>query len=59
VVALAVQGQPNKLIAHTLGISHATVRVLTARAARKLRAATREEMIRCYASYANAAELAT
>jgi ATP/maltotriose-dependent transcriptional regulator MalT len=50
VVEWAAQGHHNKLIAHTLGIAHATVRVLVARAARKLRAGTRDELIRRFAN---------
>jgi len=46
IVALAVLGQHNKLIAYNLGISHSTVRVLMARAARKLCAQSRDELIR-------------
>ena len=48
IVALAVLGQHNKLIAYNLGISHSTVRVLMARAARKLGARSRDELIRRY-----------
>jgi DNA-binding CsgD family transcriptional regulator len=46
IVALAVLGQHNKLIAYNLGISHSTVRVPMARAARKLGAQSRDELIR-------------
>jgi DNA-binding CsgD family transcriptional regulator len=45
VVALASLGRSNKLIAYELGIAHATVRVLFARAARKLGVQTRLELI--------------
>jgi DNA-binding CsgD family transcriptional regulator len=44
-VAHAAVGQHNKLIAYTLGISHATVRVLIARAAKRLGVRTRAELI--------------
>lgn len=46
VIALASMGHHNKLIAYNLGISHSTVRVLLARAARKLGVGTREDLIR-------------
>ena len=46
VVAFAAMGQHNKLIAYNLGIAHSTVRVLIARAARKLGAHSRRELIR-------------
>jgi DNA-binding CsgD family transcriptional regulator len=46
VVALAVAGHHNKLIAYNLGISHSTVRVLMSRAAEKLGAHSREDLIR-------------
>jgi DNA-binding CsgD family transcriptional regulator len=45
VVALAAMGHHNKLIAYNLGISHSTVRVLTARAAEKLGVRSRKELI--------------
>jgi DNA-binding CsgD family transcriptional regulator len=45
VVALAVHGRSNKLIAYELGLAHSTVRVLMARACVKLRATTRNELI--------------
>lgn len=45
VVACAVLGQENKLIAYSLGVSHATVRVLIGRAAAKLGVRTRQELI--------------
>ena len=50
VAALALSGQHNKLIAYNLGISHSTVRVLMARAARKMGARSRDELIRLYAN---------
>jgi DNA-binding CsgD family transcriptional regulator len=45
-------GHTNKVIAYELGISHSTVRVLVARAARKLGAASREELSRLVAEAA-------
>jgi hypothetical protein len=50
VATLAVLGQHNKLIAYNLGISHSTVRVLMARAARKIGARSRDVLIRLYAN---------
>jgi DNA-binding CsgD family transcriptional regulator len=44
VVAYVALGHSNKLIAYELGIADSTVRVLVARAARKLGARTREEL---------------
>jgi len=44
VVSYASFGHSNKLIAYELGISHATVRVLMARAATKLGVKTRDEL---------------
>jgi DNA-binding CsgD family transcriptional regulator len=46
VVALAIAGRSNKVIAYELGIAHATVRVLIARASAKLNVRTREELVR-------------
>jgi DNA-binding CsgD family transcriptional regulator len=46
VASLAGLGHPNKLIAYELGLAHSTVRVLLARAAAKLGARTRSEMVR-------------
>jgi DNA-binding CsgD family transcriptional regulator len=46
VVAFAVMGHHNKLIAYNLGISHSTVRVLMSRAAQKLEAHSRADLIR-------------
>ena len=46
VVAFASMGHHNKLIAYNLGISHSTVRVLIARAAAKLGARSRDELVR-------------
>ncbi|MEO8178032.1 MAG: protein kinase [Deltaproteobacteria bacterium] len=45
VTALAALGRSNKLIAYELGLAHATVRVLIARAARKIGARSRAELI--------------
>lgn len=41
-------GHENKMIGYILGVSHATVRVLVARAAAKLGARTREDLIAAY-----------
>ncbi|HTQ06766.1 MAG TPA: helix-turn-helix transcriptional regulator [Polyangiaceae bacterium] len=46
VVGYAQLGHHNKLIAYELGIAHSTVRVLISRAAAKLGARTREELLR-------------
>jgi DNA-binding CsgD family transcriptional regulator len=48
VLSLAALGQSNKFIAYELGISHATVRVLVARAAAKLGATSRAALVRIY-----------
>jgi DNA-binding CsgD family transcriptional regulator len=45
VASLAGLGHSNKLIAYELGLAHSTVRVLLARAAAKLGACTRSEMV--------------
>jgi DNA-binding CsgD family transcriptional regulator len=45
VAALAALGRSNKLIAYELGLAHATVRVLIARAAKKVGARSRSELI--------------
>jgi DNA-binding CsgD family transcriptional regulator len=45
VTSLAALGRSNKLIAYELGLAHSTVRVLFARAAVKLGARTRSEVI--------------
>jgi DNA-binding CsgD family transcriptional regulator len=50
VVRRAVLGATNKVIAYDLGISHSTVRVLVARAARKLGVRTRQELVDLLAS---------
>ena len=49
VVELASMGHHNKLIAYNLGVSHSTVRVLIARAARKLQSSSRNDLIHRYA----------
>jgi DNA-binding CsgD family transcriptional regulator len=54
VLAAAATGRTNKLIAYELGLSHSTVRVLLARAARKLDAATRKELVAIYLAHARA-----
>jgi DNA-binding CsgD family transcriptional regulator len=46
IVGYAQLGHHNKLIAYELGIAHSTVRVLLSRAAAKLGARTREELLR-------------
>jgi DNA-binding CsgD family transcriptional regulator len=46
VVAWAQRGHHNKVIAHELGISHSTVRVLLARAAKRLAVRTRQDLLR-------------
>jgi DNA-binding CsgD family transcriptional regulator len=45
VVSLACLGHSGKLIAYELGISDSTVRVLLSRAAQKLRATSREDLL--------------
>ena len=45
VVAAAAAGRTNKLIAYELGLADSTVRVLLARAARRLGASTRQELV--------------
>jgi two-component system, LuxR family, response regulator FixJ len=45
VVALALNGVDNKVIAYDLGLAHSTVRVLIARAALKLGARSRHELL--------------
>jgi DNA-binding CsgD family transcriptional regulator len=46
VVSFANLGHSNKLIAYELGIAHSTVKVLLSRAAAKLGASSREEVVR-------------
>jgi DNA-binding CsgD family transcriptional regulator len=45
VVSAAAAGRTNKLIAYELGLAHSTVRVLLARAAQRLGASSRRELI--------------
>jgi DNA-binding CsgD family transcriptional regulator len=45
VVVRAWRGQHNKLIAHEMGLAHSTVRVLLARAATKVGASSRRELL--------------
>jgi DNA-binding CsgD family transcriptional regulator len=45
VVALAVTGHENKDIAYRLGLAYSTIRVLMARAASKIGAKSRQELI--------------
>jgi DNA-binding NarL/FixJ family response regulator len=53
VVALARLGRSNKVIAYELGIADPTVRVLIARAAKKLGVTSREELLGCTDSERN------
>jgi DNA-binding NarL/FixJ family response regulator len=48
VIALAAAGASNKEIAHSLGVAHATVRVLLSRAAAKLNVKTRTDLITAF-----------
>jgi len=50
VLSRAMLGHHNKLIAHDLGIAHATVRVLLARAAAKMGVHSRQEAIALFAA---------
>jgi DNA-binding CsgD family transcriptional regulator len=54
ILAYAVLGHHNKLIAYELGIADSTVRVLMARAAAKLGVRTRADLLRAFASGAPA-----
>lgn len=45
VLARALRGSDNKVIAYDLGVAHSTVRVLMARAAVKLGARSRPELL--------------
>jgi DNA-binding CsgD family transcriptional regulator len=58
VLAYASMGHENKLIAYSLGVSHATVRVLIARAAEKFGVRTRGELIVAYLHANEGADLA-
>lgn len=58
VVAHAALGHHNKLIAYELGIAASTVRVLLGRAARKLEASTRDELVEKYADMKSKAKQA-
>lgn len=51
VLAAAATGRTNKLIAYELGLSDSTVRVLLARAAKKLDAATTKELVAIYLAH--------
>jgi DNA-binding NarL/FixJ family response regulator len=51
VVARALRGSANKVIAYDLGLAHSTVRVLMARAATKLGAHSRDELLRIAAEF--------
>lgn len=53
IAAYVAMGQENKLIAYTLGISHATVRVLVARATAKLGVKSRAELARSFLAAAS------
>jgi DNA-binding CsgD family transcriptional regulator len=48
IVAYAALGHDNKVIAYDLGIAHSTVKVLMARAANKIGAKSRSELIASY-----------
>jgi DNA-binding CsgD family transcriptional regulator len=48
ILGFAVLGHTDKLIAYSMGIAHSTVRVLMHRAARKLSARTRAELLQKY-----------
>jgi DNA-binding CsgD family transcriptional regulator len=50
-LALALQGRPNKSIAYELGVANATVRVLMSRAARKVGARSRRELLQTCRSF--------
>jgi DNA-binding NarL/FixJ family response regulator len=54
VVARALRGCANKVIAYDLGLAHSTVRVLMARAAIKLGAHSRDELLRIAADFLRA-----
>ena len=54
VVAAAASGRSNKLIAYELGLAHSTVRVLLARAAHRLHAKSREELVAIHRAHERA-----
>jgi len=56
VLAAAASGRSNKLIAYELGLAHSTVRVLLARAARRLDATSRKELIAIYCALERAGQ---
>ena len=55
VLAAAAAGHTNKVIAYDLGVAHSTVRVLLARAAKRLNATSRQELVSIYAAFTRAA----
>jgi DNA-binding CsgD family transcriptional regulator len=59
VLALAALGHSNKLVAYELGLSDSTVRVLVARACRKLDVRSRGEAIACWRQFVAAMRSAT
>ncbi|HWL85439.1 MAG TPA: helix-turn-helix transcriptional regulator [Polyangiaceae bacterium] len=54
ILGYAALGHENKVIAYDLGIAHATVKVLMARAASKLGVRSRAELISVYREICNA-----
>ncbi len=54
VVAAAAAGRTNKIIAYELGLAHSTVRVLLARAAKRLKAESRQELVAIYRAHQRA-----
>lgn len=52
VVAMAASGRSNKYIAYELGLAHSTVRVLLARAARRLHVKSRRELVALHRAHA-------
>jgi DNA-binding CsgD family transcriptional regulator len=57
VLSAAAAGRSNKLIAYELGLSDSTVRVLLARAAKKLRVRTRAELIALFRAHRRASAI--
>jgi DNA-binding CsgD family transcriptional regulator len=55
VVAAAAGGRTNKLIAYELGLGDSTVRVLLARAAKKLQVTSRKELVALYLAHSRRA----